>query len=363
VLLRVCSYEVEVWLEQANDNLMQNRIVETAHVYLSPHHQLVAGGDGDRLTGGSLYLIPSCTSSAASRWHICHSGIASMSSMVAVPAYLSPGVPVLQSPHIEGDSTPTNDFATEILPGPPSLVTAQQSAIRRDPKKPAAVVSYLPASDPGSTYSSLGAAGALGASEDGPTRKRARGDKKYVYILPIYKVILTRSHVHFFRRSTHSGSCSFPTMRFARHLHGFLRSSDSSATSRAQRASARHLNGTSTPSGSNDIPAPSSSQQMIDSDPFTMPLDADELSISLSKPSISRSNSAMNLRESSSATMNGTSKGTRKDKGKGKEKETVISRIKEEPQTVSLSSLDPPTLVSFVVFILHLALLDFCPAK
>jgi hypothetical protein len=152
----------------------------------------------------------------------------------------------------------------------------------------------------------------------------------------------------FSRSSTHFDPGSFTTMRLARHLHGFVHSSDSSATSRAQRASARHLNGTTTPSGSNDIPAPSSSQQMVDSDPFTVPLDADELSISLSKPSISRSNSAMNLQESSSSTnANGTLKGTRKDKGKGKDKEIVISRIKEEPQTVSLSSLDPPsTLVS-----------------
>lgn len=82
---------------------------------------------------------------------------------------------------------------------------------------------------------------------------------------------------------------------------------------------------------------------MSDSDPFAMPLDADQLSISLSKPSVSRSNSAMNLQENNSTDMNGTSRATRKDKGKGKEKEAVISRIKEEPQTVSLSSLDPPS--------------------
>ena len=103
-----------------------------------------------------------------------------MTSMVSVPAYLSPGVPVVQPPHLEGDET----YGTEILPGPPPLVSVQQSAPKRDPKKPAAVVSYLPVSDPGSTYSSLGMAGTLGALEDGPMRKRARvDDKRYMIII------------------------------------------------------------------------------------------------------------------------------------------------------------------------------------
>lgn len=99
--------------------------------------------------------------------------------MAEVPAYLLQGVPVLQPPHLEGLSDPS--LSTEILPGPPSLLSVQQAAQKRDPKKPSAFASYLPTSDPGSTYSGL-MAGALTASEvDGPRRKRVRVDKGYVY--------------------------------------------------------------------------------------------------------------------------------------------------------------------------------------
>lgn len=93
----------------------------------------------------------------------------------SVPAYLLQGVSVLQPPHLEGLSDPS--LSTEILPGPPSLLSVQQAAQKRDPKKPSAFVSYLPTSDPGSTYSGL-MTGALSVSEtDGPRRKRARVDK------------------------------------------------------------------------------------------------------------------------------------------------------------------------------------------
>lgn len=101
-----------------------------------------------------------------------------MTSMAEVPAYLLQGVPVLQPPHLEGLSDPS--LSTEILPGPPSLLSVQQTVQKRDPKKPSAFMSYLPTSDPGSTYSGL-MAGALSVSEvDGPRRKRARVDKGYV---------------------------------------------------------------------------------------------------------------------------------------------------------------------------------------
>lgn len=103
----------------------------------------------------------------------------------SVPAYLLQGVPVLQPPHLEGLSD--SSLSTEILPGPPSLLSVQQAAQKRDPKKPSAFVSYLPTSDPGSTYSGLMSA-ALGVSEvDGPRRKRARVDKGYASFSSSYR--------------------------------------------------------------------------------------------------------------------------------------------------------------------------------
>jgi hypothetical protein len=79
----------------------------------------------------------------------------------------------MQPPHLEGDAA----LATEILPGPPSLLSLQQSTVRRDPKKP--VFSYLPATDPGSTYAgNMAGTSTLGPPDlDGPRRKRARIDK------------------------------------------------------------------------------------------------------------------------------------------------------------------------------------------
>jgi len=74
-----------------------------------------------------------------------------MASTVGIPAYMSAGVAILQPPHLEGDAA----LATEILPGPPSLVSIQQSVLKRDPRKPSMAFSYLPPSDPGSTYSGI----------------------------------------------------------------------------------------------------------------------------------------------------------------------------------------------------------------
>ncbi|KAJ7074387.1 hypothetical protein C8F01DRAFT_1100335 [Mycena amicta] len=61
---------------------------------------------------------------------------------------LEQGVPIHQPTHLEGDSS----LATEILPGPPSILSVQQPH-KRDPKKP--VYSYLHPIDPGSTYSGI----------------------------------------------------------------------------------------------------------------------------------------------------------------------------------------------------------------
>lgn len=97
-----------------------------------------------------------------------------MASAASVPPYLLPGVPVVHPPHLEGDPT----LATEILPGPPSLASIRQPNKRADPKKPVAPVSYLPLSDPGTTYSGLaGGLAAMALDDGGPRRKRSRLDK------------------------------------------------------------------------------------------------------------------------------------------------------------------------------------------
>jgi hypothetical protein len=99
-----------------------------------------------------------------------------MTSVETVPPFLQATVPILQPSHLEGDPT----LATEILPGPPSLLSVQQSAVRKDTKKPSFALSYLPTSDPGSTYSVLGLAHTptvVSMGVDGPRRKRPRTSK------------------------------------------------------------------------------------------------------------------------------------------------------------------------------------------
>ena len=104
-----------------------------------------------------------------------------MNTTASLPAYMLSGVAVQQPPHLEGDAS----FATEILPGPPSLVSTQQSAQKRDPRKPFTVYSYLPTSDPGSTYSGVMHGTLIGHEPEGPRSKRSRADKGYVLALPI----------------------------------------------------------------------------------------------------------------------------------------------------------------------------------
>ena len=97
-----------------------------------------------------------------------------MSEMTSVPQCLLLGVPVVQPPHLEGNPA----MATEILPGPPLLVsTPQPTNSKPDPRKPPTTFSYLPTTDPGSTYS-VHMAGPLGSQEaDGSRRKRVRVEK------------------------------------------------------------------------------------------------------------------------------------------------------------------------------------------
>ncbi|KAG2752107.1 hypothetical protein P692DRAFT_20830324 [Suillus brevipes Sb2] len=222
-----------------------------------------------------------------------------MTSMADIPVYMLPGVPVVQPPHLEGLSDPS--LSTEILPGPPSLLSVQQAAHKRDPKKPGAFVSYLPASDPGSTYSGLMASTALSATDaEGQRRKRARVDK-------------------------------------------------GTANGRAQRASARNLNSSAIPPSDLIVPEASSRQPSIpplpDSDPFPIHHDFDELSIS-------RATSAPALDEPLPPPLpppvvsNGRGrprkdKGKGKGKGKGKETEKHSVKIKEEPMATYSLSPDP----------------------
>jgi hypothetical protein len=103
--------------------------------------------------------------------HSVRLGCPAMATTAGLPPYMLPGVPVHQPAHLEGDPT----LATEILPGPPSLVSAQQSAQKRDPRKPSTAYSYLPLSDPGSTYSGIMHGTLIGHEE--PRSKRPRNDK------------------------------------------------------------------------------------------------------------------------------------------------------------------------------------------
>ena len=103
--------------------------------------------------------------------------MASTASASNVPPYLLAGVNVIHPPHLEGDPT----LATEILPGPPSLAAIRQQTRKIDPKKPSAPLSYLPNSDPGTTYAGLsGGMQALVLADRGPRRKRARVDRRCV---------------------------------------------------------------------------------------------------------------------------------------------------------------------------------------
>ncbi|KAG6841200.1 hypothetical protein C0991_000862 [Blastosporella zonata] len=204
--------------------------------------------------------------------------MASTTANASVPAYMLPGVPVFQPTHLEGDSS----LATEILPGPPSLVSTQQSMLKKDPKKPPTAFSYLPPADPGSTYSGIMHGTLIGHEQDATRLKRTK-----------------------------------------------------SAIGRAQRASARNQNGTvqgtELPADSELASASSLNPIPVDSEPDTMAID--------DEPSISRSNSSQNLLE---ATVSAIGRPKRKDKGKGKEVELAAVRVKEEPKAVSLHTPDPP---------------------
>ena len=112
-----------------------------------------------------------------------------MATTASLPAYLLPGVPVHQPPHLDGDAS----LATEILPGPPSSASLQQHTLKRDPRKPSLAFSYLPTSDPGSTYSGLTHGTLIGQDLEGPRSKRSRVDKGYALF---FTKILFRTVAH-----------------------------------------------------------------------------------------------------------------------------------------------------------------------
>ncbi|EMD38685.1 hypothetical protein CERSUDRAFT_113863 [Gelatoporia subvermispora B] len=204
-----------------------------------------------------------------------------MASVDSVPAYMLPGVPVVQPPHLEGDPS----LATEILPGPPPLLSIQQPGFaRKDHRKQPTVVSYLPVSDPGTTYQGhmVSAIVPPTSDVDGPRRKRSRIDK--------------------------------------------------GTSSRAQRASARNLGVAVAPPADVallDEAVASSSHIITDADTIMVPIDSDD-------PMLSRSNSVFHVDEPHSVSATTRRGAPRKDKGKGREKDVVV-RVKEEPNTVSLS--------------------------
>lgn len=107
-----------------------------------------------------------------------------MTSVEAIPACLLAAPKVTHPPHLEGDPA----LATEILPGPPPLASVQQHGqAKKDHKKAPLTVSYLPTSDPGTTYGANTVSTMAPVTEvDGPRRKRARLEKGYVLLLLSY---------------------------------------------------------------------------------------------------------------------------------------------------------------------------------
>ena len=104
----------------------------------------------------------------------------SMTTVEGVPACLLAAPTVTQPSHLEGDPA----LATEILPGPPPLASIQQQGQpKKDHKKASLAVSYLPTSDPGTTYGANTVSTMAAVAEvDGPRRKRARLEKGYVVL-------------------------------------------------------------------------------------------------------------------------------------------------------------------------------------
>ena len=277
-----------------------------------------------------------------------------MTSVEAIPACLLAAPTVTQPPHLEGDPA----LATEILPGPPPLASVQQHGQpKKDHKKVPLAVSYLPTSDPGTTYGANTVSTMAAVAEvDGPRRKRARLEKGYVlahlwhahadlgllHIPSCYLTVAVPNYCRSYplppRRRRRMRSAIFdrpkpcpPPCRTA--LLRPLRS----ASSRAQRASARNMSAAAPPS---DPPAlveavASSSSMIPDADVLALQVDSDD-------NMKSRSNSVQLGDEGEQISSMRHSAIRRDPKGKGKERAGQV-RVKEEPSTVSLSTHDAPS--------------------
>ena len=126
---------------------------------------------------------------------------------------------------------------------------------------------------------------------------------------------------------------------------GYLspRLTSSGATGRAQRASGRVAGAVppaSDPSAPEATTVVSSVPSLVDSEvPVALPIDPDP-------PSISRSNSALNSDEqhfSNDPASRGRPKGSTKDKGKGKQVDKSVVRVKEEEMAPMSLSPSPST--------------------
>lgn len=235
-------------------------------------------------------------------------GVLGMATTAGLPVYMLPGVPIRQPTHLEGDSS----LATEILPGPPSFLSAQQSAQKRDPRKPSVAYSYLPPKDPGSTYSGIMHGTLVGQEFDGPPTKRSRIDRRCVLLYFLMYTI----------------TCSLP---FCCSMFLMCR-----VSSRAQRASARRQLSIPEPFAQSELVSTPTPPAMAEVDPSFTVLD--------DEPRLSRTiSSHESLDVPISTTLSGRPR--RKDKGKAREVEPLIVKVKEEPKVISLHSPEPPIIM------------------
>ena len=96
----------------------------------------------------------------------------------SVPSCLFATLPVVHSAHFD------SDLSTEVLAAPPSIEAVRKLAKKNEPKKLIPPASYLPLSEPGTTYTGLaGGLAALALEESGHRQKRARLDKGFVFFL------------------------------------------------------------------------------------------------------------------------------------------------------------------------------------
>lgn len=97
---------------------------------------------------------------------------------------------------------------------PPPLASVQHAGVpRKDHKKTTQSLSYLPTSDPGTTYgaNTVSMMAAAATEVDGPRRKRARLDK--VCVIPPHPVSPYANRMP--RCVFHAGTCLCPPVRFA----------------------------------------------------------------------------------------------------------------------------------------------------